>query len=226
MSYTPNNVPVYLSAYNAIAGFYDAQFSAPQDYAELADAWAQALDTAWGAAAYTGLELELIASCSVVQWQGQPIPEDGQRYHPTAYLPAAIEVISSGTAPTIVDVSGTMGSTGTYSLDPGSNDMAGIIILNPGGSGIGTYTIFHLVFSTVLPGNTPSVQMTLEDSGGNWGGGLTSGLATVHLSAVTNSLVAVFAINANGAGAGGTFQGVALPAGADQLRIAYRVTLK
>ena len=94
MSYTPNNVPVYLAAYNAIAGFYDAQFQHPVDYAELADAWAQALDTAWGAGSYTSLELALIGSVSVIQWQGQPIPEDGHRYVPSAYADAAADVIA------------------------------------------------------------------------------------------------------------------------------------
>ena len=94
MSYTPNNVPVYLAAYNAIAGFYDAQFQHPVDYAELADAWAQALDTAWSSATYTGLELDLIGSCSVVQWEGQPPAPDGHRYDPTAYADAAADVIA------------------------------------------------------------------------------------------------------------------------------------
>jgi hypothetical protein len=93
MSYTPNNVSVYIAAYKAIAGFYDAQFSAPSDYSLLANAWAEALDTAWGSGAFTGLELDLIGSCSVIQWQGQAPPADGSRYLPSAYTAAAEEVV-------------------------------------------------------------------------------------------------------------------------------------
>ena len=94
MSYSPNNTPVYNAAFSGIAGFYGAQLNAPQDYAELADAWAQALDTVWGANPYSLLEITLIEAISIVQWQGQAPATDGHRYDPTYYAAAATEVVA------------------------------------------------------------------------------------------------------------------------------------
>lgn len=133
-------------------------------------------------------------------------------------------VISSGTVPSITDVSSTLGAAGTFSFLTGSNDMAGIIVLNPG-AGAGTYTIFDLHFSASLPGNIPNVQLTLQGQGSDWGGGGVLGLSNVGTTTVTNSVARIFAKNINGAGVGGTVQGVALAAGADQYRIHYSVTL-
>jgi hypothetical protein len=94
MSYTPINTSVYLAAFDAIAGFYDAQLIAPVDYADMALAWAQAVDVAWGSGTPTTLELALIGSCSIVQWQGQAPATDGSRYSPTAYKAWAENVVA------------------------------------------------------------------------------------------------------------------------------------
>ena len=131
--------------------------------------------------------------------------------------------IATGTAPTVVDIAGTIGSTGTYTVV--GHDMAGFIKISPGGSGIGTDLIFDIHWSTTLPSANYAIDLTLESSGSDWGGGVASGLATVTCTTKTASLARVFARNNNGAGAGGTVQGVTLTAGSDEYRINYRVTL-
>jgi len=70
MSYPPLNPAVYLAANQAVAGFYSGEFLPSNQawYAQLADAWAQAMDTAWGAGSYTSLDLLNIGTCSVARF--------------------------------------------------------------------------------------------------------------------------------------------------------------
>ena len=141
MSYTPNNVSVYLAAFQgALAGFYDAQFSnAEPDYAMLADTWAQAVDLEWGSAGYTTLELASITSCSLARWQGQAPAEDGQRYTPSAYLASAalvVGLVQAGNAQVVAE-----------GINPNAGGGGG------GGGGSGTAP-------TVIGGQTYNVQLS------------------------------------------------------------------
>ena len=77
MSYSPNNTPVYL---RACAGcFAGLTSSANTDitaadytlYGLMADAWAQEVDTVWGAATPTNFELLEIEDCSSTMWAGR-----------------------------------------------------------------------------------------------------------------------------------------------------------
>jgi hypothetical protein len=95
MSYSPINTPVYTAAFNgAIAGFYGAQFNDSTYYAELADAWAQAIDQAWDNTPYTAFELLTLTTCSIVRWQNQPPQEDGLALNPAAYAAAAAQIVA------------------------------------------------------------------------------------------------------------------------------------
>jgi hypothetical protein len=98
--YTPITLEVYLAAQSALAGFYSGQFIEYADwYAELADAWGQAVDQAWGTASYTALDLSHIATCSLVRFMTNPAPlgasPDPARY---AYDASAIvALVRAGT---------------------------------------------------------------------------------------------------------------------------------
>lgn len=82
--FKPHNTPLYLKA---LAGFMSGITAAgvtdtsPEDYTlygQMADAWAQQFDTAWGVSVPTGLELELIGDASASMWIGRsPPPSDG-----------------------------------------------------------------------------------------------------------------------------------------------------
>jgi hypothetical protein len=127
-------------------------------------------------------------------------------------------------APTPTIIAG-LGSTGTVTVEAGSNDLAGVILLNPGGSGIANYAIIHLAFSATLPGNTPVVTPSLEDGAANWGAGSSLGLSTVHVTGRANDGFEVTALNARWDNVSAVV-GVTLAAGSNQYRIPYRVALK
>lgn len=111
---------------------------------------------------------------------------------------------ASGGVPTPSDVSGntpgSIGTGGTYTLDTGSKDCAGTILVNTG-STPGAYGIVRITYSGALPGNTPIVLATLCDDTGSWGGGATTGTATVNCSFSGNSFFNLFLHNTNTAGA-------------------------
>jgi hypothetical protein len=129
--------------------------------------------------------------------------------------------LTFGPTPTIVDVSGTLGSTGTYTI--AGNDSAGVIALNPGGTSIGAYTIFDLVWSTTLPGTFPIVTLTLSDAGSNWGNGAAANLASAKCIAVSTTSARIQVANLDGAGL--ALHATNFVAGSDQYRIHYRVAL-
>jgi hypothetical protein len=139
---------------------------------------------------------------------------------------AAIKgLVSSGSAPTPSIIASTLGSTGTVSLETGSNDMAGVIILNPGGSGIAALASLALSYSTTLPGNAPTVQLTLVDSASSWGGAVAG--ASVPSVRVTSSSTTFFSLLAyNNHWDGAAVSGLTLVNGSDQYRIAYHVVCK
>lgn len=78
MSYTPNNVAVYLAAFQGTISGMGAAGRALSDptqadyaiFANVADAFAQELDTVWGANAFTAFEVNAIEECSEGVWEG------------------------------------------------------------------------------------------------------------------------------------------------------------
>lgn len=129
-------------------------------------------------------------------------------------------IISAGAAaPTITDVSSTIGSTGTFTVV--GNDFGGYIKLNPGGSSIGAYTIFAINWNVTRPSANYSIQFTLEDNAANWGGGSTLSLSVATCSTKTASLARCFARNISGQT--GSPVAVNFAAGSDQYRINYHV---
>lgn len=110
MSYTPNNVCVYLSAFaGALAGLAATgkylTDASEGDYAlpaEQADAFAQATDMAWGNASYTNVDLQQIQSCSQGVWVSRsPLKNDGgTSVTPSSYTGLAesvVAVVQAGT---------------------------------------------------------------------------------------------------------------------------------
>jgi hypothetical protein len=98
--YVPNNANVYLKAFagfmagitaSATTDTTEADYSG---YAQMADAWAQQLDTSWGVSAPTFLELDMIAEASEAVWAGRsPLPSD-IALHPGSYTQVAEAVIA------------------------------------------------------------------------------------------------------------------------------------
>jgi hypothetical protein len=106
-------------------------------------------------------------------------------------------IISSGTAPTVDNVSSSIGIGGTLTLSTGSNDLAGSIIINTGTDPDG-YVIFDLNYSSTLPGNTPVVNFQLANSDGYWGGIVPLNLSNVTIFSSDNTKVRGWANNLNG----------------------------
>lgn len=73
MSYTPNNVSVYLAAFSGcLASIGSPGTTNPSvDAPALADAFAQAVDTQWGSAAPTAFEITSIQQLSLAAWSGR-----------------------------------------------------------------------------------------------------------------------------------------------------------
>ena len=98
MPYVPNNTAVYLKA---CAGFM-AGITAPAvsdttaadyaQYAQMADVWAQAVDTAWGAPAPTSFEASTIETVSEAIWLGRS-PPAGSLF-PSSYTQVAAAVVA------------------------------------------------------------------------------------------------------------------------------------
>lgn len=114
---------------------------------------------------------------------------------------AAKGVISSGSVPAISNVSATIGTGGTVTLDTGSNDLAGTININTGTGSPSYYVTFRLTWSAALPGNNPVVLLALCDAGSAWGSGNAHFLGGAHQIADgdPNDQISVFANNEYGA---------------------------
>ena len=105
MSYTPNNATVYLRAFSGCQagmsasgrGQGVADLSADEYYAQMADAWAQAVDAAFGAVTPTLFELSLIEDMSETIWtQRSPLPTS-VAFNPAAYAGLALVVTTAAT---------------------------------------------------------------------------------------------------------------------------------
>jgi hypothetical protein len=122
--YTPLNTPVYLRAF---AGFLSGITAAAKTdvnagdytlYAEMADAWAQQVDTSWGVSAPTLLELDGIDGGSEAVWENSSPPPSKAAVLAGTYLTTALAVIArvrQGNAQVVsegIDPNGT-GSPGT-----------------------------------------------------------------------------------------------------------------
>jgi hypothetical protein len=129
-------------------------------------------------------------------------------------------VISSGTAPTVTlnSPANAFGTSGvTFTLEAGSNDMAGVIIINTGPSPAAAYAFLDLNFSTALPGNLPTINFTIEGHNANFAGGSTTLAGAIEITARTASVVRFYLKNA----------GVTWAASqADAYRIHYQVVNK
>jgi hypothetical protein len=94
MSYSPNVTSVYLRAFEGVlAGFGEPGPSAPTDIAEMADAFAQAVDTVWGVNPVTTFELRAIQSMAAMLWAGRSVLEHSQAYLAGAYLAEATALV-------------------------------------------------------------------------------------------------------------------------------------
>jgi hypothetical protein len=136
--YSPNNTSVYLKAFAGfMAGIAAAEFTATKpsafaSYAQMADAYAQELDTAWGTGAPTGLELDEILTASEAVWENRSPLALPEALRPTAYAQIVLSVIArvhQGNAQVVSE-----------GIDPNGG----------GGSGGGTTSLF--IFR---PGGTP-----------------------------------------------------------------------
>lgn len=97
--YHPNNTPVYLRAYAGfIAGVTGAALVTDAGsytlYAQMADAWAQAVDTAFGPGTPTGFHLVAIEHGSQAVWSTRAPLEASQAILPQAYVQAATGVVA------------------------------------------------------------------------------------------------------------------------------------
>jgi hypothetical protein len=160
MSYVPNNTSVYLRAFaGALAGLggsgkylLDPNQGDNVGYALMADAYAQQLDTAWGATAPTSLELFEIQSNSQAVWEQHSPLESHVAYIPSSYtglvngvvalaMEGNAQVVSEGIDPnagggsgsgTVTDVTGTAPitvtnntSTPLIAISPATDSTAG-----------------------------------------------------------------------------------------------------
>jgi hypothetical protein len=129
-------------------------------------------------------------------------------------------IISSGTVPTVTlnGPANAFGTSGvTFTLETGSNDQAGVIIINTGPSPAAAYAFLDLNFSTALPGNLPTINFTIEGHNANFAGGSTTLAGAIEITARTASVVRVYLKNA----------GVTWAASqADAYRIHYQVVNK
>jgi hypothetical protein len=114
--YQPITVEVYLAAQSALAGFYSGQFvDQAAWYAELADAWGQAIDQAWGHNTFTTLDLAQIGTCSLARLTADSAPRG---LDPEAYADAASEIVAlvrAGTARVVAQ-----------GIDPNSVGLVGV----------------------------------------------------------------------------------------------------
>jgi hypothetical protein len=102
MSYSPNNVSVYLNAFaGAIAGLGAFQRylndPVPADYAasaRMADALAQEVDIAWGSSVPTSLELSIIENACEVVWADRSPLENAVAFTPANYTSLAAGIVA------------------------------------------------------------------------------------------------------------------------------------
>jgi hypothetical protein len=145
--YVPNNTPVYLAAFaGALAGL-----GAPNqpivdvdNSAEMADAFAQALDTVWGVTTYTQLDLlELQVCCEDVWSTRSPLPAPASTT-PVDYDAIVTEIIAlvrAGTA-----------QVESEGIDPDGGTPVPTIVARAIGYVDGTYTTYDVKsgFDTVV----------------------------------------------------------------------------
>lgn len=102
MAYTPENVNVYLRAFvGCLAGLgasgHYLSDASPLDYtpqAQWADAFAQAIDTAWGSSAPTNAELYAIQLVSAAVWIGRSPLEKTESGFYEAYESLALGIVA------------------------------------------------------------------------------------------------------------------------------------
>src|SRR5271163_3600623 len=98
--YTPNNTPVYLRAFSGFMAGVTAPANVdinPRDfvtYGQMADAWAQEIDTVWGTSTPTALELDLFEQVSESVWENHSPLVLPDALRPGAYLQVAESVIA------------------------------------------------------------------------------------------------------------------------------------
>jgi hypothetical protein len=151
MGYTPNNTSVYLrAAAGFMAGITAAESLRPilaGSYTmagEMADAYAQELDTVWGSTAPTSLELLTIAEVSEAVWSTRSPLASNVALLPSAYLQVAEAVVAR-----VMQLNAQVVSEG---INP--ND--------PGGGGTGTVTDVtgtSPIVITGVPTVTPNVTI-------------------------------------------------------------------
>lgn len=99
MSYVPNVTAVYLRAFSGfMSGIDQPGASAASNSAEMADSWAQAVDTAWGVNPVTSLELRAIDQMSQSIWSGRSPLENSVAFAAGNYQAEAIAVVVAAQA--------------------------------------------------------------------------------------------------------------------------------
>ncbi len=104
MSYTPNNAAIYLAAYaGALAGLgaCTQPISNVTNPANMADAFAQAVDTVWGATGFAVLDQTELQECSEAAWENRSPLKMPDAQIASAYTGIATEIVAlvrAGTA--------------------------------------------------------------------------------------------------------------------------------
>ena len=164
MGFVPNNLCVYIYAFCGCQAGLVASGKYPNDpsendydYASLkADAYAQAIDEAWGSGAYTNADLQQLFGCSYGIWAlGRSPIADPTGNEPAAYGGVAIALVAavrSGTRQIVsegIDPNGCGGGGG----DGGSG---GVLVWRPGGTlETGVVTTWAEVASAIASSNVP-----------------------------------------------------------------------
>lgn len=98
--YKPHNTPLYLKAFAGFMGGITAPTTTETEpknfalYAQMADAWAQKVDTVWGKRKPTGVELDQILTTSEALWENRsPLPSPDST-DPDAYLTIAESIVA------------------------------------------------------------------------------------------------------------------------------------
>ena len=166
MSYSPNNTPVYL---RACAGcFAGLTSSANTDitaadytlYGQMADAWAQEVDTVWGAATPTNFELLEIEDCSSTMWAGRSSLGAAAgilagSYNQTALaLMARVKQANAQVVAEGVDPSDIGGAAGGAALASAWGDNSGLVAFND--------TNIDIIKSvSITPASTGKLRVTI-----------------------------------------------------------------
>jgi hypothetical protein len=167
--YVPNNTPVYLRAFTGfMAGITSSATSdtSAGDYtlaAQMADAYAQQIDTEWGATAPTNLELDLIEEASSSIWTGRTPPSSDVALIPGTYTQTAQAIIARVQ----------QGNTQVVSegIDPNATGGGGggggateALIYRPGGPSAGNVVATWAQVKTALIAANGLLDVAIDDS--------------------------------------------------------------